>query len=266
MKPAGYAAAGAEFHVPSYTLSGGVKEPVGRLLHFEFGARKKSRPPSAEVKAFEAGRATNARGLSAVRDVLEVRWVGRRGEALINWIGADPVTSMAWEPSWERISGITPVELRRETARRLPMREVRKAARPLPPKGQGTRHSRRLREEAEWRLEALENDKRARGSEEAAAAAGGAGEGAAAGTAEASREGGTGPGEPQGSEPGAGSDSVVEEEREESYKVEEVLRWRETETKREALVKWAGADEDGLPWKRNQIFLIEGSHTLTSDE
>ena len=153
-----------------------------------------------------------------MRDILEVRWVGRRSEALIDWIGADPATGMAWEPSWERISGIVPVELRRETERKLPVREARKAARPLPPKAQGTRHCSMRVEELERRREALENAKRPRGSEEeaAAAVAGGARAGAAAVTVEARREGDAGSGEPQGSEPGADSDSVVEERGEES--------------------------------------------------
>ena len=43
----------------NHTLSGRLEEPVGRLLHFEFGTRKckRNKTPSAAAKAFEAGTA-----------------------------------------------------------------------------------------------------------------------------------------------------------------------------------------------------------------
>ena len=96
------------------------------------GRAKRSRVPNAATKAFEAGRTTNARGLSAVGGVLEVRRVGRRSEALIDWVGVDPATGKTWEPSWERVSGVALAELREETKRRLPAKAAREAALPLP--------------------------------------------------------------------------------------------------------------------------------------
>ena len=111
------------------------------------------------------------------------------------------------------------------------------------------RRSERQVEEGERRQAAAEDAKQARATE-AVVAAQSARAGAAAATVGAGRDGGAGSrGEPQRSEPGARSGGAAEGEEKDSYEVEEVLRWRGTGPKREALVRWAGVDEADLPWK-----------------